>query len=131
MLHAALEGGALEEVVGKVWPALVKIAAPSQAVSADELHHRFMTEGKGFTLQFGEMEKLFGCKFPTLHNGPKKGKTAEEFAENASDAAGIALWGARQAHPSLSYAAPVSIDAPEVVAVASAGRKRGRDECDQ
>ena len=59
------------------------------------------------------LERTFGASFPDKIPG---GRSMVKFKDDASDAAGIGVWGIRQHHPSLSFATPVEICAPAIAA---------------
>jgi hypothetical protein len=75
------------------------------------------------------LEQTVGTSLPLLPNAPG-GASGVTFAENASDAACIGLWGVRRMHPSLSFVPSLAIAAPSSSALepgrAAKGKKRAR-----
>ena len=72
-----------------------------------------------------KLEATLGASFPPKMPNPNGGR-AVNFMTDASDAAGIGLWGLQNHHASLSYAAPVVISMPSFPPpeTASRGQKR-------
>ena len=60
-----------------------------------------------------KLQCTFGASFPSKLPNPSSGRQIN-FKTDASDAAGIALAGAKQAHTSLTLATPVVISAPSI-----------------
>lgn len=58
-----------------------------------------------------KLETTFGASFPVKMPNPNGGRDIK-FRTDASDAAGIGLWGVQKRHPSLSFANPVAISTP-------------------
>lgn len=71
------------------------------------------------------LEAALGKEFPKKLPGGVGGRLLN-FRDDASDAAGIALWGAKQRHSSLVCASPVPISAPLVGQKQGGSRKRPR-----
>ena len=72
------------------------------------------------------LEASLGTEFPSKMPSPTGGKDVM-FKADASDATGIGVWGARQMHPTLSFALRGPISMPKLTQ-ASGGKKRARDE---
>ena len=60
-----------------------------------------------------KLESTFGAHFPAKLPNASSGRPIN-FKDDASDAAGIALWGAQQRHEVLSFVAPMTISAPSL-----------------
>ena len=60
-----------------------------------------------------KLTSLFGAAFPAKLTNASSGRPIS-FKDDASDAAGIALWGAKQRHNPLSFVTPMTISAPSL-----------------
>ena len=66
---------------------------------------------KDKTVIKSKLESTFGAEFPSKLPNESSGRSIN-FKDDASDAAGIALWGVKQRHDPISIVAPVTITTP-------------------
>ena len=60
LLSALQSSDILTALVDRIWPEIELLAAIDKAATVDELHDKFLLDGKAFTLQLGGLDKFYG-----------------------------------------------------------------------